>query len=118
TYPFRGRVQRLQCPGFLEMQNRIELIRQPTAKIVTGSFCVGQVKHADRALEAGLSQGLCDITPQGQPKAVSVEARQNFLDAPGYTWAHPLTLGGSVPFRRRGDRALIGGEADQAAVVP
>src|SRR5919204_569650 len=55
-FPNAGTLQRLNCACFINVNDRIELLRQPRMKIMTEPFAFGSVNHTDGALNPALLQ--------------------------------------------------------------
>src|SRR5258707_6687368 len=96
------------------MQESVELLRQARAEIVAGSFRVGSIDHADRALESRRRQHLVDtLRAQLQLKLPDANVVKEPFVAAGQRWSNALALRGFIPVRRRGDGAAVRGEANQ-----
>lgn len=82
---------------------------------------LGPVDHPDRPLEQRLGQGIADMFLLARPgfEEEGGDARITTASLIGIVarWPHALNLHWAVPFRRCGDRAAIGAEADQSSFV-
>lgn len=111
TCAFEG----LDRPGRVDMDYRIELIRDPGVEVMTLPLGLGSVDHPYRPLQSRSPQ-----CPRGSVPLVCAheegrlsEFVEEFLDATGQRRAHFLAFGRSTPLTRRGDRTLERGEPDQ-----
>src|SRR5438874_2388485 len=78
------------------------------------TFGFGSVDHADRALEPRLDQGLSQmVVVQIEPEGGQPGLMEERFVAPVQGGPNALALGYSVPVGRGGDRAAVGGEANQ-----
>src|SRR5208282_2077090 len=66
--PFRGWLQWLHGAGLVEVDDRIELIRNLGLEIMAGQLGFGPIDHADGALQHGLSQSSSDMRGRRQSK--------------------------------------------------
>ena len=117
--PARGPLQRLDRPGLIDVDNRVELVRQAGPEVVAAPLGFGPVDHADRPLQPPRAQRV------GRPRG-GVEAEQELLlahlvqqllDAVRERGPHPLALGRAFPVAGCRHRAGVGGETDETAVA-
>ncbi len=96
------------------MEDGIELFGQPRVEVVTRALRLGQINHADRSLEARLAKraGLAQV-PQHEEKCGSAGLVKQLFVATWECRANAFALGGSAPVGGRGDRTVIGAEANQ-----
>src|SRR5688572_4607083 len=113
--PRAGPLERLEGTCFIEMNDRVELVRQASLEIMAQSLRLGPVDDADGALEPLLAQqidgsaALFKINPKARKargmKELFVTSRQSGTNA--------LAFCGFAPIRRRGDGARISSEANR-----
>src|SRR5262245_22675358 len=118
--PPGGAFERLDGAGLINVDHRIELVRETGAEVVALPLCARSVHDADRPLQTrdaqdlpGRRRGLGDRDPE----RLLVEAVEEALVAVAQRGADPLALGGTAPVVGRRHGARERGEADEAAVA-
>lgn len=112
--------ERLKRLRLIKVNHGIELIQQPSMKIVANALAFRAVNDTDGTLQARWLQRSSQllIIAQHQQKPVEVGFMKKLLLAPREPRPNPLALGGSAPIRRRSDRSPMGAESDQHGFPP
>src|SRR5512141_876670 len=116
--PDRGAVERLDGTGVVEVEDRVELLREACQEVMAPALRLGPIDDADRPLEAPFRERVRDLAVAMQ---VEVEARVAHLAEerfPGVRERGPQTLapGRTAPRRGGGDGAEARRQADEDRV--
>ena len=103
----------------VDVQDVVELLRQPRVEIVARAFALRQVEHADGALEPRTRQRgrqLGSVRSGSRNRGMPRVVKQPLV-APGQRRSDVLAMRRTVPFGRGGHRAAVRGEPDEHGVA-
>src|SRR6202163_1034613 len=114
-FPLFSGFQRFDRARLVEMEHRVELIRQSRVEIMALPLGFGTVDHTDRPLEPRHGQLLHHRVAviQDEQEAVTPRGVEQRLVAARERRPNPFTFGRFAPIGGGCDRALVGGKADQ-----
>src|SRR5947207_1486771 len=115
-----GLFQRLQRARVVKMEDCIELARQIGVEVVTDTFGVRAIDHADGSLEPRLRQQRrpVDLRTQGKEESGNLDVVKAELEAVGQSGSNLLDFAGIVPIGGGSDGAGVGGETDENSFRP
>lgn len=117
--PARGPLQRLDRPGLIEVDHRVELVRQsgPRSSGCGARFRAGRSRRSPAAADPSATRGQNAGGVEAEQELFLAHLVQQLFDAVRERGPHPLALGRSFPVAGCRHRAGVGREADETAVV-